>query len=102
MVLVDTSAWVWHARFGDPVLDQFIAQAVVVGHIDVAGEIAMGHPPQSTRFRDRVLALPPCAAVPPAERLAFVQQHSVAGAGIGWVDAGLVASCVTDGRPIAL
>ena len=75
---------------------------MAVGHLDIAGELAMGHAPRSTRFRDRVLSLPRLAQVGSEILLSLVESWGITGQGIGWVDAGLLAACRFHHEPIAI
>lgn len=92
-VLVDTSAWIWHFRSQDPAVEHLISQALALGHIDVAGEVSMGHSPHATRLRDRILALRRLEAIDRLDLLSAVEEWGITGRGIGWVDAGLLAAC---------
>lgn len=92
MILVDTSIWVDHLRRGLPDLAELLDAGEVLCHPFVIGEIALGH----LRRRDEILGL--LAALPSApvaahdEVLGFVDAQRLAGSGIGWVDAHLLAS----------
>lgn len=96
MILVDTSVWVDHLRQGNPRLQALLAQASVVCHPFVTGEVALGH----LRHRDQVLAL--LGTLPQAEQAAheevlhFVAAHELAGSGLGWVDVHLLCSAALD------
>jgi len=92
-ILVDTSAWLWHVRFGDPVVDRLAQSATIVGHVDVAGELAMGQPPRSVSLRDEVLALPRLPSMEDEQLLRAVTEWELAGSGVGWIDAALLAAC---------
>lgn len=102
VVLIDTSAWLWHFRHHDPFVERLLARAMAVGHLDIAGELAMGHAPRSTRFRDRVLSLPQLPEVGSEKLLSIVESWGITGQGVGWVDAGLLAACRFHHEPIAI
>ena len=91
-ILVDTSIWVAHLRAGDASLSRMLDAGGVAIHPFVIGEIALGH----LRRRDVVLGaladLPrlPCAT--DEEVLAFIDAADLAGRGIGYVDAHLLAA----------
>lgn len=91
-MLVDTSVWVEHLRHGYAALASNLDEGEVWTHPFVIGEISCGY----LRHRAEVLAL--LQALPLAEIadhdevLRFVEAASLAGAGIGWVDAHLLAA----------
>lgn len=97
MILVDTSVWVEHLRRGSVRLAALLEGAEVLGHPFVLGELALGH----LRRRSEVLAL--FAALPPAQQatqdevLELVARRRLAGSGIGWVDAHLLAAAALSG-----
>lgn len=92
MILVDTSVWVDHLRLGDGQLAGLLAQAVVLMHPFVIGEIACG----SLRDRAAVLGLlhglPAAVVAEPAEVLGVIERHRLHGQGIGYVDVHLLAA----------
>jgi len=96
VILVDTSVWVDHLRHGSPRLAGLLETGEVVGHPFVSGEVALGH----LRNRAEILAL--LASLPQAvtavhdEVLGFVEQYSLAGSGLGWVDVHLLCAAVFD------
>ena len=91
MILVDTSIWVDHLRRGDPALSDLLDRTAVLVHPFVIGELALG----SLRQRNVVLGalrdLPQAIAATDPEVHAFIDRHSLAGIGIGYVDAHLLA-----------
>ena len=92
MVLVDTSVWVDHLRNRDATLTALLETGRVLGHPFVVGELAMGN----LRQRERILAalqdLPQAGVATDRETLHFIERHRLFGAGIGYVDAHLLAS----------
>jgi predicted nucleic acid-binding protein len=92
VILVDTSVWVDHLRAGDATLAGLLERALVLAHPWVIGELALGR----LRRRGEVLGLlerlPQATPATPAEVLALVKCHGLAGSGIGYVDAQLLAS----------
>jgi hypothetical protein len=97
LTLVDTSVWIDHFRGGSASrpLRALLEAGDVVVHPFVHGELALGH---LGRARDRILRdlaiLPRLDVVPDADVLAFAEMHRLAGSGIGWVDAHLVAAAL--------
>lgn len=97
MILVDTSVWVDHLRSGVPRLAQLLEQAEVLTHHWVIGEIACG----TLRARQQVLALldglPSVTLATHDEVLGLIERHPLAGRGIGYVDAHLLAAAKLSG-----
>jgi predicted nucleic acid-binding protein len=93
-VLADTSVWVNHWRRGIAAFGKLLSADTVAVHPFVIGELALGalHP------RAQVLAdLAKLRALPIAEHrevLELVERKNLAGSGIGWVDAHLLASAI--------
>jgi predicted nucleic acid-binding protein len=92
MILIDTSVWVDHFRVGEVGLSRLLQDGRVLMHPFVLGEIALG------RLRQRKLVLDSLADLPRAEQatddevLHFIEEMTLAGAGIGYVDAHLLAA----------
>jgi len=94
MILVDTSVWVDHLRKGSTRLAELLNKDQVLIHPFIIAELSLG----SLRNRAEVLSLlSRLTAVPVAEHdevMATVDTHRLAGTGIGWVDAHLIASAL--------
>lgn len=92
MILVDTSVWIDHFRSGDHQLTALLEGQRVLLHPMVLGELAMGR----WRDRDRLLGdlvlLPRPVVAADAEVLRFIEAAGLAGRGIGYVDAHLLAA----------
>lgn len=97
MILVDSSVWIEHFRSSDPKLRELLEQGLVLAHPFVTGELALGH----LRKRDEVLslmrALPSAPELSHDEALTFAEAHRLAGSGVGWIDAHLLASARLSG-----
>jgi predicted nucleic acid-binding protein len=94
MILVDTSIWVNHLRRHDPVLAAHLEAGEVLCHPYVIGEIGLGLLKQRQKVLELLSALPSATVVSHDEATTFVEQRSLAGRGIGWVDIHLAASAV--------
>ena len=92
MILVDTSIWVDHLRRRDAALVQLLDDGEVATHVFVVGELACGHLANRAEILSLLQALPHLPAVEHEEALEFVARHAIAGAGIGWIDAHLLAA----------
>lgn len=92
MILVDTSVWVDHLRADDPMLRGLLEAGLVLTHPFVIGEIALGH----LRQRRMVLAaldnLSQAVVATEAEVRGLIEAEALAGAGIGYLDAHLLAA----------
>jgi predicted nucleic acid-binding protein len=92
MILVDTSVWIDHLGRGNARLTELLDGAAVAGHPWVTAELALGH----LRRRAEVVALlnnlPQAAVATPAEVLTLIDSAELPGAGIGYVDAQLLAA----------
>jgi len=99
-MLVDTAVWVDHLARGNAGLAALLEEGAVETHPFVIGELALG----SLRWREATLAhLQALPTVPVAEHdevLYLVERHSLAGTGIGWVDAHLLAGVLIAGTTI--
>lgn len=93
MTLVDTSVWIEHFRRPDAWLLRLLAGGAVLGHAFVTGEVACGgHAPDRSGRLQLLQELPQARVAEPDEVLAFIERHGLAGAGIGYVDAHLLAA----------
>ena len=92
MVLVDTSVWVAHLRLGNSGLACLLNHGGVLLHPFIIGEIALGN----LARRDAILAYlsdqPNAAVATPREVLRLIEQNGLAGSGIGYIDAHLLAA----------
>ena len=97
MILVDTSIWIDHLRAGDHALASCLDEGQVLMHPFILGELACGN----LRNRQQLLALwkrlPPALLATHTEVLYFIEQKQLAGRGIGYVDAHLLASVMLSG-----
>ena len=97
MILVDTSVWIEFLRRSPPRADlrEALDAGEVLTHPFVIGELALG---LLGRRRAGILAdlrlLPGLRVLRDAEVLDLVEVQALAGKGIGWVDAHLLASAL--------
>ena len=107
-VLADSLVWIGHWRHFNPAFARSLDAGDVSIHPFVIGELAVG----VISRRDQVLAelhkLPWARMAEHGEVLALVAYHRLWGAGVGWVDAHLLASALLSGvrlwtldRPLA-
>ena len=93
MILVDTSVWIDHVRNPIDELEGLLAAALVVQHPFVTGELALGNLKDRESTLTLLLDLPAAKAASDSDFLTFVAHARLAGAGIGFVDAHLLAAC---------
>jgi len=103
MILVDTSVWIDFLR-GKPAaleLRRPLEQGEVLSHAFVIGELALGNlgARRSDVLSDLRL-LPAAPLLENAEVHEMVDAHRLAGRGIGWVDAHLLASARVAGAAL--
>ena len=92
MILVDTSVWADHFRSPDADLVSLIRQGWVAMHEHVLGELAMGNVRDWDRTVEALASLPRAPTASEAEWLSCVRRNGLAGSGLGFVDAHLLAS----------
>ena len=92
MILVDTSVWIDHLRYGDSSLVNLLNTGQVLAHPFVIGEIALGSLRQREVILDTLNNLPRAKIATDEEVLAFINQSKLYGLGVGYIDAHLLAS----------
>ncbi len=100
MILVDTSVWVDHLRHGHPRLADLLNRNAVVVHPFVIGEVALGVLGKRREILALLAELPRASALGHEEALGVIEQHRLAGRGIGWVDVHLIASAMLERLPL--
>lgn len=97
MILVDTSVWIDHLRSGDEDLTTLLNRSQVLVHPFVLGELACGN----LANRDEVLGLlkdlPRSPVATDNEVLIYIEQQTLMGRGIGYMDAHLLAAVALEG-----
>ena len=92
MTLVDTSIWIDHIRARDDRLVTLLQDGQVLTHPFVIGEIALGSLRQRRVVLDLLSNLPRAKTATADEALHFIDEHTLAGTGVGYVDAHLLAA----------
>jgi predicted nucleic acid-binding protein len=97
VILVDTSVWIDHFRRSDQDLVALLESDDVLSHPFVIGELACGN----IRNRDEILRLfrrlPSAPVATHHETLEFIEQWSLMGRGVGYVDVHLLAAVALSG-----
>lgn len=92
MILVDTSVWIEHLRRGNAGLVELLNAGRVLAHPFVCGELALGNLQQRDTVLHALQDLPQAHMATHEEVLRFIEQKSIFGLGIGYVDAHLLAA----------
>jgi predicted nucleic acid-binding protein len=92
MILADTSIWIDHFRRSDLQLAQLLERGDVAMHPFVIGELLLGRVPRIAEMIDDLNTLPKATVASPEEVLSFIVARRLPGAGIGYVDAHLLAA----------
>lgn len=92
MILVDTSIWIDHFRSGNATLARLLERNAALAHPWVTGELALGNLSNRDEVIGLLQGLPQATLADGAEVLRLIEQESLHGAGIGYVDANLLAA----------
>jgi predicted nucleic acid-binding protein len=99
VVLVDTSVWIRFLAAREPFatsLDELLATDQVLSHDLVQGELLIGDSRGRRSLLEAYARIHRAGTVPHAEVVEFVKVRKLMGRGIGWVDAHLLASALTE------
>jgi predicted nucleic acid-binding protein len=94
MTLVDTSVWIDHLRNGNRIMERMLQNAEVLVHPFVVGELALGRISNRAEIMDLLANLPSVEAAENQEVMHMIEKRDLAGSGIGWIDAHLVAAAL--------
>ena len=100
MTLVDTSVWISHFREGSKDLERLLTDEDVICHSFVVGELACGNIKNRKEIFTLLKALPMAVQAQHDEVLQFIEKNKLMGAGVGYVDAHLLASAVLSDTPL--
>lgn len=92
MILVDTSVWIDHFRQEDAELQSLLNTGQVLAHPFVTGELALGNLQKRNVVLEALKGLPQAAVATDDEVLRFIDQQTLFGIGIGYIDAHLLAA----------
>ena len=92
MIVVDTSVWVDHLRSADQKLSALIAEAGMLQHPYVTGEIVVGNLHNRNQVIRALRRLPQIDPVSEADFHAFTEETVAYGTGLGFVDIHLLAA----------
>jgi predicted nucleic acid-binding protein len=100
MVLVDTSVWISHLRYGNSKLQNLLEDSRVVSHPFIIGELACGNLSNRAEIISLMQSLPMLDVVEQEELLLFIEHNQMMGKGLGFVDVHLVAAAILAGIPL--
>ena len=92
MILVDTSVWIDHWRTGDERLMRLLEAGQVLVHPFVVGELSLGNLLHRRQVLTALQDLPQATMATNTEVLGFIDHATLAGGGIGYIDAHLLAA----------
>jgi len=100
MVLVDTSVWVMHLRQGRIGLDGLLDQGEVMCHPYIIGELACGNLNNRLEILSLLKTLPTALQSEHEEVMQFIENNSLMGKGLGYIDIHLLASAILSRVPL--
>lgn len=92
MILVDTSVWIDHLRSGNATLTRLLDTSTVLAHPWVTGEVALGNLSRRNEVIGLLRGLPQATVADNDEVVRLIERDVLYGAGIGYVDAQLLAA----------
>jgi predicted nucleic acid-binding protein len=98
VILADTSVWVDHLRAGDHALRRALIAGEILMHPFVIGEVALGHLRRRRHILESLYELPKAGVATDTEVLYLIDQANLAGRGIGYIDAHLLAAARLSGN----
>ncbi len=96
MVLIDTSVWIEYLRGKAKVVEDLLTAKEVVIHPFVIGEIACGSVANRREILSMLRGLHALSVTDDSLVLYFIDQNKLAGSGMGYIDAHLLASAVLE------
>lgn len=100
MILADTSVWVDHLRGDDKRLAALLSDGMVLAHPFVIGELALGNLREREAILSALADLPQATVATDAEVLRYIDRQALAGRGIGYIDAHLLAAVALTGNAV--
>ena len=94
MVLVDTSVWVAHLRDGTIGLEALLNEGQAICHPFIIGELACGNLKNRSEILSPLRALPMAIHAEHEEVMQFIENYSLMGKGLGYIDMHLLASAM--------
>jgi predicted nucleic acid-binding protein len=92
MILADSAVWIDHLRAADEPFAAALESETIVGHPFVTGEVALAGLQNRSAVIWRLRRLEQLPLARPEAVLTLIESQALSGAGIGYVDAHLLAS----------
>jgi len=100
VVLVDTSVWVAHLRHGAVGLEALLHEGRAVCHPFIVGELACGNLRNRSNLITLLRSLPGAILAEHEEVMQFIENYSLMGKGLGYIDVHLLASALLTKVPL--
>jgi predicted nucleic acid-binding protein len=100
MMLADTSIWIDHFRQHDGILARLLEEQKILMHPFVIGKLALGSLKRRRQILSELANLPLAAKASDDEVLVLIERNHLAGSGIGYIDAHLLASAGISGASV--
>ena len=100
MILVDTSVWIEHLRYGTVELETVLDEGNVACHPFIIGELACGNLKNRTEILTLLRNLPVAAVANDDEVMKFIEGRQLMGKGLGYIDIHLLMSALLTGIPL--
>jgi predicted nucleic acid-binding protein len=97
MWIADTSVWIEHFRNGGSKLAGLLSEGRVLMHPCVAGELTCGNLKNRAHVFADLDALPYARVATDREVLFVIEDRTLWGRGLGWIDVHLLASALLTG-----
>lgn len=100
MVLVDTSVWVAHLQKGIVGLETLLNEGDVICHPFIVGELACGNLKNRVEILSLLQTLPMAIHAEHEEVMHLIENYSLMGKGLGYIDIHLLASAMLTKVPV--
>ena len=100
MVLVDTSVWVSHLRYGNVGLEKLLNDGEVVCHPFIVGELACGNLKNRHEILTHLQSLPIAILAEDEDVLKCIENYQLMGKGLGYIDVHLIAAALLTDIPL--
>jgi hypothetical protein len=100
MVLVDTSVWLEHLRYGTVGLETVLDEGNVACHPFIIGELACGNLKNRTEILTLLKNLPVADVANDDEVMKFIDDRQLMGKGLGYIDIHLLMSALLTAIPL--
>lgn len=98
MILIDTSVWVDHLRYGDPAMAAALKNGRVLMHAFVLGELACGNIVDRVEKLGLLGDLPVVPTATDHQVLDMIERYALMRRGVGYIDVHLLTSTALAGN----